>query len=154
MNFVFDRQRIVVAGEDSATVALTIATLRRDGHCATHAADGGSASWDMAHGDCHLLIVSGGIGGAARSDLLDDLRERLPGLALLCLTETKWTPMRGDANSRPTVATLREPFTAEELRAAVRPLLPQLQVGTVLAQKVREDSPVRPGTPRRPPPSS
>ncbi len=142
MDFVFDRQRIVVAGEDSATVALTIATLRRDGHWVTHAADGGSASWDIAHGDCHLLIVSGGIADAARSDLLDELRERLPGLALLCLTETKWTPVRGDANSRPTVATLREPFTAEELRAAVRPLLPQLPVGTVLARKVPKSSPV------------
>ena len=37
--FVFDRQRIVVAGQDSEAVAFAIATLRRDGHCVSHIAE-------------------------------------------------------------------------------------------------------------------
>jgi DNA-binding NtrC family response regulator len=141
-DFVFDRQRIVVAGEDSATVALTIATLRRDGHCVTHAADAGSASWDLALRECHLLIAGSGIGSAGTTDLLDELRERWPALALLCLTAASRTPVQGDAKPGPCVATLREPFTAEELRAAVRPLLPQLRVGSVLARKRGATSPM------------
>jgi DNA-binding NtrC family response regulator len=133
-DFVFDRQRIVVAGDDSAIVAFTIATLRRDGHCVTHVADAKSASWDVALRDCHLLIVGSGIAGTVRTDLLDELRAGLPGLALLCLTDASCTPSSA-------AATLREPFTAEELQAAVRPLLPQLRIGSVLARKAPKASP-------------
>lgn len=115
-SFVFDRQRIVVAGEDSPTVAFTIAILRSDGHCVTHAADTGTASWDLALRDCHLLIEVIGTKNAAPTDLFDELRDRLPALALLRLSEAS-------------------PFSAQELQAAVRPLLPKLRIGSVLARK-------------------
>lgn len=132
-SFVFDRQRIVVAGEDSVALAFAIATLRHDGHCVTHAADLQSASWDLALGECHLLVTGSGIGAAARADLLRELRQRLPALAVLCLTGDL-EPARGrQPRPRPGTATLSEPFTAEALRSAVRPLLPRLRLGSVLA---------------------
>ena len=132
--FVFDRQRIVVAGEDSVTVALTIATLRADGHCVSHLAESPPASWDLALRDCHLLITASSIRGTAWTDLRDELRARLPKVALLCITDATWTAPARNPRSRSAVPMLREPFTGEELRAAVRPLLPQLFVGSVLAR--------------------
>ena len=136
--FVFDRQRIVVAGQDSEAVAFAIATLRRDGHCVSHVAESHPASWDLALRECHLLITASSIRGAAWTDLHDELRARRPKLALLCITDASWTPPARTPRSRPAVPTLREPFTAEELRAVVRPLLPQLLVGSVLARRVEE----------------
>ena len=135
-SFVFDRQRIVVAGEDSPAVAFAIATLRRDGHCVTHAPDSGSVAWDLALRDCHLLITAAGIGDAARTDLLDEVRHLRPKVALLCFSSAPRGERGRSGRWRSAVATLREPFTAEELRAAVRPLLPQLRVGSVLAREV------------------
>jgi DNA-binding NtrC family response regulator len=132
--FVFDRQRIVVAGEDSVTVGFAIATLRHDGHCVTHVTDTHRPSWDLALRECHLLIASSTIGGATWADLQDDLLDRQLGIALLCITDASRTPPASSAQSRPAVPTLREPFTAEELRAAVRPLLPELLTGSVLAR--------------------
>lgn len=140
-SFVFDRQRIIVAGADSVAMAFAITTLRHDGHCVTHAADTLLAPSDLALRECHLLITGSGIMGAARADLINGLRERLPALAVLCLAcATGEGP-----GSHPGVSSLREPFTAEELRAAVRPLLPQLRVGSVLAQlAVPAPAPVAP----------
>ena len=135
-SFVFDRQRIVVAGDDSAALASAIATLRRDGHCVTHAGDARATSWDLALRKCHLLIMASSIDAEQRTDLLAELREQLPALAVLCLADAAW---RAQGRLGPLVSILREPFTAEELRAAVRPLLPQLSAGSILAAKVIPD---------------
>ena len=52
--YAFDRQRIVVADEESVTTAMIVATLRRDGHCV--ALDRGALSAPYAAlSECHLL---------------------------------------------------------------------------------------------------
>jgi len=139
-DFVFDRQRIVVAGRDSEAVAFAIATLRRDGHCVSHIAESLPVAWDLALRECHLLITASSIRGIGWTDLDDELRGRRNKPALLCITDGSWTPPARTPQSRP-VATLREPFTAEELRAAVRPLLPQLLVGSILARRAESVAP-------------
>ena len=69
----------------------------------------------------------------ARIDLLDELRMRLPALPVLYLANVNWFTPEVEAHLPPGVAILREPFTAGELRAAVRPLLRQLRIGSILA---------------------
>jgi DNA-binding response OmpR family regulator len=132
-SLVFDRQRIVVADEETDAVAFIIDTLRHDGHCVSHAADALSGTSDVALQDCHLLITGTRIDGVARIDLIQELRERLPALPVLYLANASWSRPEVEAHLPPGVAILREPFTAGELRAAVRPLLPQLRIGSILA---------------------
>jgi DNA-binding NtrC family response regulator len=134
-SFVFDRQRIVVAGHNCASIALTIAILRRDGHCVTQVGDIHPASWDLTLRDCHLLISVGPIDDADWADLRAEVRAHRPTLALLCISDAASAPERGHVVAHPAVPTLREPFTPEELQAAVRPLLPQLLRGSVLARR-------------------
>lgn len=138
--FVFDRQRIVIAGEDSVVIAFVVETLRGDGHCVTQTCDAESARWDAGVRDCHLLITGSGISGMGRSDLIADLRERAPTVAVLCLAGISGAGSL-EAGPQCEISALREPFTAEQLRAAVRPLLPRLRLGSVLA---REAKPPRP----------
>jgi DNA-binding response OmpR family regulator len=132
--FVFDRQRIVVADEDSVVVAFIIDTLRADGHYVTHSYDALSAIQDLALHECHLLISSTRVDGVAGIDLIDELRERRPALPLLYLADVESTPEL-EAQLPADVPILSEPFTAEQLQAAVRPLLPQLRIGSTLALK-------------------
>ena len=132
LKFDFARQRIVVAGEDSPVVALAISTLRQDGHRVTHAADTPSALDELELGECHLLIVASSIAGPARTALLDQARLLRPALAFLCLT-AGWSAPGRRARSRRMASFLHEPFTAEQLRGAIRPLLPQLRLGSILA---------------------
>jgi DNA-binding NtrC family response regulator len=138
-SFVFDRQRIVVAGEDSAALTAAIATLRRDGHCVTQAGDARAEPWDLALRECHLLIMASSIDAEQRTDLLAELGERMPALAVLCLADAAWRVAGEEGRPGPLVSILREPFTAEELRAAVRPLLPQLSTGSILAARIIPD---------------
>jgi DNA-binding response OmpR family regulator len=140
--FEFDRQRIVVADDDSPVIAIIIDSLRHDGHRVTHAGDGRSATLDLALRECHLFICGSGIGGVRAIDLIGDLRERMPGLAILCLADaTRWTPEL-EARLPVDVTILREPFTADVLRAAVRPLLPRLSIGTTLAWRAGSSPPL------------
>ena len=133
--FVFDRQRIVVAGEDSATVAFAVAILRGDGHCVTQVTEVPAASWGLALRDCHLLVLGGTVSGSTPwADFQDELRDRHPALSLLCLSDASWSSPPSRVAAQPSPPTLRSPFTAEELRAAVRPLLPKLHLGSVLAR--------------------
>jgi DNA-binding response OmpR family regulator len=129
-----DRQRIIVADEDSVVVAFIIDTLRADGHYVTHSYDALSATQDFALHDCHLLISSTRVDGAVGIDLIDELRERRPALPLLYLADVESTPEL-EAQLPADVPILREPFTAEQLHAAARPLLPQLRIGPTLALK-------------------
>jgi DNA-binding NtrC family response regulator len=140
--FVFDRQRIVVADEELPVVEFIIETLRRDGHCVSRASDPLYATQDVALRNCHLFISSTQVAGQARPDLLDELRDHLPALAILYLAGPKPAP-DVEAQLPVDVQILREPFTAEELRAAVRPLLPQLGRGSILALSADRSGPER-----------
>jgi DNA-binding NtrC family response regulator len=115
--FDFNRQRIVGADDESPAIAIIIDTLPHDGHCVTHAGDARSTTLDLALRECHLFICGSGIGGVRAIDLIGDLRERMPGLAILCLADAiRWTPML-EARLAVDVTILREPFTADLLRA-------------------------------------
>ena len=129
-----DRERIVVADEDSAVIAFIIDTLRADGHYVTHSYDALSATQDFALHECHLLISSMRVDGVAGIDLIEELRERRSALPVLYLADLESTPEL-EAQLPADVPILREPFTAEQLHAAARPLLPQLRIGSTLALK-------------------
>jgi DNA-binding NtrC family response regulator len=122
-----------VADDESLAAGLIIDTLRRDGHRVTYVGGARSATSDLAFRECHLFICGSGIGTVLAIDLIEDLRERMPGLPILYLVDALWWTPKLEARMRPGVTVLREPVTAEALRAAVRPLLPELSIGTTLA---------------------
>lgn len=120
----FDGRYIVVADEDRAVVSLVVETLLDDGHAVFHAYDGISAV-QLALGlkTCDLVITNTRVGGMVGLDLIHDLRARLPELPILYL-ENPSRPGPEVAKVLPRdVPVLSEPFTPEELRAAVRYLL-------------------------------
>jgi DNA-binding NtrC family response regulator len=100
-SLVFDRQRIVVADEETDAVAFIIDTLRHDGHCVCHAADALSGTSDVALHDCHLLITGTRVEGVVRIDLIDELRERLPALPVLYLANANWFTPEVEAHYPP-----------------------------------------------------
>jgi DNA-binding response OmpR family regulator len=57
-------------------------------------------------------------------DLIHELRERLPKLAILYLANQGRSTVEVEAQLPWDVGILHEPFTADELRSAVGPLLP------------------------------
>jgi CheY-like chemotaxis protein len=116
---------IVVADEDKVVVALVIETLLTEGHAVFYAYHGMSAL-QLALGlkVCDLVISNTRVGGVAGIDLIHELREHLPKLAILYLANTgRSTPVL-EAQLPHNVPILREPFTSHQLRAAVRYLLP------------------------------
>jgi DNA-binding NtrC family response regulator len=128
--YAFDRHRIVVAEDDSIASAHITRTLGRDGHCVS--LDPVALSSADGLGQCHLLITSLRVAGVVRMDLLEELRECWPDLPILFLAHEG--PLPADLPS------LRVPFTTEELRAAVRRLLPALTSGNVLAREIKSTS--------------
>lgn len=131
--FDFNRQCIVVADDESAAATFVVDTLRRDGHRVTHVSDVGSASFDLALSACHLFICGSGIGGMRAVNLIAELRDNAPELPILCVAaRLRWTS-RLEGRLPADVTILREPLTAEGLRAGVRPLLPLSSGGTTLA---------------------
>ena len=120
----FDGRFIVVADEDRAIAGLVIETLLDDGHAVVQAYDGLSAV-ELALGlkVCDLVISNTRIGGMAGLELIHELRAELPALAILYLANQgrSWPGLERQLPED--VPVLREPFTAEELRAVVRPLL-------------------------------
>lgn len=139
-SFDFNRQRVVVANDESAAAPFIIDTLRHDGHRVTRAGDASPEIFDLALRDCHLLICGTGVAGVRAIRLFNDLREHVPGLPILCVAAaTGWTP-RQEARLPANVTLLREPLTAAVLRAAVRQLLPGLATGTTLAWRAEPGS--------------
>ena len=134
--FDFSRQRVVVADDESAVDPLIIDTLRHDGHRVTRAGDASPEIFDLALRDCHLFICGTGVAGVRAIQLFNDLREQVPGLPILCVAAaTGWTPQQ-EALLPASITLLREPLTAEVVRAAVAQLLPGLSTGTTLAWRV------------------
>jgi DNA-binding response OmpR family regulator len=117
-------RNIVVADEDKVIAGPVIETLLNDGHAAFHAYDGLSAT-QLALGlkVCDLVISNTRVGGVDGLDLIHELRERLPTLAILYLANRGRPTVELEAQLPWDVSILREPFTAQELRVAVRPLL-------------------------------
>ncbi|MGH7525581.1 MAG: hypothetical protein ACREMX_02640 [Gemmatimonadales bacterium] len=72
---------------------------------------------------CDLVISNTRVGGAPGLDLIHDLRERLPALAILYLANRGRSTPELERQLPSDVAVLHERFTANELRVAVRSLL-------------------------------
>lgn len=129
----FHRQSIVVADHDGPATTLLIETLRLDGHRVFHVRDLEFAAVDLALRNCHLFICGAGTGGMHAVHLIAKLRDKMPDLPVLCLANAlRWT-RRLEGLLPADITMLWEPFTAERLRAAVRPLLPLTSGGTTLA---------------------
>jgi hypothetical protein len=129
--YAFDRQRIVVADEHSATAALIIGTLRGDGHCVVQEPAALLPDHPFSLAECHLLISSMRVEGVVRMDLLEETRECLPALPVLYLANASQSELESELPEG--LAVLHAPFTSAELQAAVLRLLPRLRMGTTLA---------------------
>ena len=120
----FGGRYIVVADEDKATLNLVIETLLGDGHAVFQAYDGLSATQLALNlKTCDLVISNTRVGGMAGLDLIHELRAHLPKLAVVYLANPDRSTPQLERRLPADVPILREPFTAEELRAVVRPLL-------------------------------
>jgi len=114
----------VVADEDASVVKFVIDTLRKDGNAVFHAYDALSAVQLASSLDiCHLVITNTQVEGVASVDLIHQLRERLPSLPILYLANLGRSTPEREAELPSDVLILREPFSAEELLAAVRPFV-------------------------------
>ena len=119
------RPRIVVADESPSVVRFVIQTLRKGGSAVFHAYDALSATQLALSLDrCDLLISNTRIDGMPGVQLIRELRTRLPDLPILYIANIGGSTPDLEAQLPLGVPIIREPFTAEELRAAVRPLLP------------------------------
>lgn len=121
---LLDRPRIVIADEDHPLVEFMVQTLRTDGNAVFHAYDALSAAQLAFSLDrCDLLISNTRVEGIPGVDLIRQLRKQLPDLPIIYLANTGRSSPELEAQLPPDVPILREPFTADELRAAVRPFL-------------------------------
>ena len=120
----FEGSYIVVADEDRTIANFVIDTLETDGHSVFWAYDGISAI-QLALGlkVCDLVISNSRVGGQLGVDLIVDLRERLPWIPILYLANDARSSPDEERQLPPDVPILREPFTGDDLLAAVRPLL-------------------------------
>jgi DNA-binding response OmpR family regulator len=119
----FKGRYIVVADQDKAVAGMVIDTLLNEGHAVFHAYDGLSAlHLALNLKVCDLVISNTRVGGKIGIDLIRELREQLPSLAILYLSNNGST-LQTEAGLPHDVPVLREPFTSEELRAAVHYLL-------------------------------
>ena len=118
------RRRVIVADEDPKVVEFIIRTLREDGYAAFHAYDGLSATeLAFALEEVDLVITNTRVGGMPGIQLVYELRTRLPRLPIMYIANIdRSTPAIEDKLPRD-VPIIREPFTADQLRAVVGPLL-------------------------------
>lgn len=122
LNGLSHRPRIVIADEDPAVVQFVIRTLRKDGNAVFHAYDALSAvQLAFSLDRCDLLISNTRVEGMPGVELIRQLRTRLPDLPILYVANIGRSTPELEAHLPPGVPILREPFTAEELRVAVRP---------------------------------
>jgi len=120
----FEGSYIVVADEDRTIANFVIDTLETHGHSVFWAHDGISAI-QLALGlkVCDLVISNSRVGGQLGVDLIVDLRERLPWISILYLASDARSTPEQEGKLPSDVPILREPFTGDDLLAAVRPLL-------------------------------
>jgi DNA-binding NtrC family response regulator len=118
------RRRILVADEDPRVVAFIIETLRQDGHAVFHAHDGLSATeLAFAIDEVHLVITNTRVGGTPGIELVYLLRTRLPSVPILYIANIDRSTPAIEAKLPRDVPIIREPFTADQLRELVGPLL-------------------------------
>jgi DNA-binding response OmpR family regulator len=117
-------RHIIVADEDRAAVAFIIQTLRGDGHVVFHAYDALAASQlAMAVGQIDLVISNTKVEGADGVAVIARLRKARPEVPIIYLANTGRSTPELERQLPAGVPILREPFTAEKIRAAVNALL-------------------------------
>jgi two-component system, cell cycle sensor histidine kinase and response regulator CckA len=117
-------RHIIVADEDPAVVAFIIHLLRQDGHAVFHAYDALSATQLAgALQYCDLLISNTKVVGADGVELIRQLRGKRPTLPILYIANIARSTPEIEAKLPPDIPIIREPFTAEQLRAAIGSLL-------------------------------
>jgi DNA-binding response OmpR family regulator len=117
-------RRIVVADEDREVVDQIVSTLREDGHTVFAAYDVLSAV-QLANElrTIDLIISNTKVQGIDGVGLILRLRQERPGLPIIYLANTGRSTPEVEAALPPDVPILREPFTAEQLRAGVNAML-------------------------------
>ena len=114
-----NRPRIIIADEDPSVAQRVVQTLRKDGNAVFHAYDALSAVQMVFSLDrCDLLITNTRVEGMAGIELIHQLRARMPDLPILYMANIGRSTPELEAQLPPGVPILREPFSAEELRAA------------------------------------
>jgi DNA-binding response OmpR family regulator len=118
------RPRIVIADENPSVVQFVIQTLRQDGNAVFHAYDAISAvQLAFSLDRCDLLISNTRVEGLPGIELIRQLRLQQPEISIIYMANIGRSSPELEAQLPDDVPILREPFTAEELRAAVRPFL-------------------------------
>ena len=120
----FSGRYILVADEDPKVVAFVIQTLRRDGHAVFHAYDGRTAV-ELVYSmrKCDLVISNTRVDGMPGIELIRQLRHDRPTQPIAYIANIGRSTPEIEAQLPADVPIIREPFTAEELRATVAPLL-------------------------------
>lgn len=102
---------------------MIVATLRKEDHCVFQAYDGLAAlELTLSLREIDLLITNTSMPGLRGPELIRQVREKLPTIPILYIRNLD-SADGGPDGLPPDVPTLHEPFTAEQLLAAVRPLL-------------------------------
>jgi DNA-binding response OmpR family regulator len=119
-----DGRGIIVSDEDLGMVSFIVSTLRAEGHAVFDAYDALAAT-QLALGidTSHLLISDTRVNGEVGIALLHRVRDRLPTLPILYLANIGRSSPEIERELPPNVPILREPFTAQALRAVVNGLL-------------------------------
>jgi two-component system, OmpR family, response regulator len=117
--------RHIIVADDPVVVAFIIQSLRQDGHAVFHAYDALSATQlaSALDGTCDLVISNTKVVGADGVELIRALRGKQPKLPILYLANVGRSTPEIEAKLPQGVPILREPFTAEQLRAAIGSLL-------------------------------
>jgi DNA-binding response OmpR family regulator len=113
---------IVIADELPPLLDFMVRTLRGADYCVFQAYDGLSA-YELTLGlrVVDLLITNTKMPGLSGPELIHQIRRQLPALPILYIRNPGAGPL---ASLPPDVITLEDPFTPEQLLAAVRTLLP------------------------------
>lgn len=117
-------RHIVVADEDRDVVDFIIKTLREDGHAVFHAYDVLAATQlAFALDPCDLILSNTKVEGADGVELVVQLRRKRPAVPIIYLASDGRSTPEIEHELPADVPILREPFTAEKLRAAVNAML-------------------------------
>lgn len=132
------RRRIIVADEDPAMVSFIIEVLRQDGCAVFHAYDGLSATeLAFAIDDVDLVITNTRVNGVPGVALIHTLRERRPELPILYIANNGRSTPAMEAQLPANVPILRDPFSAQQLRAVVGQLISGKRTAALLTDHER-----------------
>lgn len=102
---------------------MIVDTLRKEDHCVFQAYDGLAAlELCVSLREIDLLVTNTEMPGLNGPQLIRQVREQMPTLPILYVKNLD-SPEATPDGLPPDVPTLHEPFTAEQLLSAVRPLL-------------------------------